>query len=1229
MMFNYNSYSSLRNLRLIVSVLLFITLFFVTSGLNALLYQQVSLNGFGDPGNNKEIYRAISVFDGHLYVGTSGGVAEIWRTSDGITWNQTGPDGLGNANNAGIYALEIFGTNIYAGTANFSEGAEIWRSHDSTIWNKVRFSNNNNTIIYDLEVFDGYLYAGIRNAASGSEIWRSSDGTTWQSVSQAANGFGTGLNRAVLCLKVFNNTLYAGTWSFSGGQIWQSSDGTNWQSIAQANNGFGNNNNLVTISFEVFNSNIYAGTVNYATGGEVWRSFDGDNWMQVSANGFGDGNNNEILCLKEFNGVIYAGILNNTTGCELWGSSDGMSWAQENIDGFGNTKNINVASLETFDNKLFCGIGNITTGCEIWYGWHPPCSINIIKNADTPGGNIYPYQNNVSVLAFNISDSLSHNIKTIKICNEGTMQDNIDISAIKLWNDINANNLWDAGDIQINGAGIWNPLSQTWNFTNLSIPSGQNIIAAINISGTAENSRTFRAKIKKGSIMNMEESGIFCQTNNIITNNIINANTLIIAAGIKFAVPYFDNMESGTNNWGTEFYGGTVDNLWHQTSLDSWSPNTSWWVGQEATGDYNTGNRINNALISPPIDLTLLTTATLSFQEKYETEEGFDNCIVDISTNKGNNWVTLRVTNGSSSGWTLSQYDLSAYAGKIIKIRFYFDTTDGWGQNYSGWFIDDVSVTSPAFPYIILAKNTDVPGKLVTPGSDTITILAFNINDPSANVIEIIKIGNIGTMINNADVTNVKIWYDINVNNQWDTNDIQIGGNGIWNPATSTWDFTGISVLSTNIVATIDISSTAINGNTFRAVINISNVINTNGNYNINAIINANEIIIPIPPEKPTGLTAATISNNQINLTWNNLPNETSYTLFRSILNDTNNLTNIAGLSADVTNYNDTGLTLDTTYYYWVKAYNPSGLSGFSSVASNTTFPLPPEKPTGLKATVVSTNQINLSWDDLSTETSYTLFRNTANDTNNLTNIDGLSTDITNYNDIGLTLDTTYYYWVKAYNTGGALGFSSVASNTTFPLPPEKPTGLEAISVSTNQINLLWNDLSTETFYILFRSVKNNTNAAKIVSKLSINNTYYKDTILEPDTTYYYWIKACNPGGSSPFSDVAYATTKPRVPEELLMNIYNNKVECFNSENEAILHFEISEKEIDEEGYVDVKIRIYDVNGELVDTPVNDKYCVGFHDEPWPACEKAGSGVYVAVFEIGEEKKIMKIMVVK
>ncbi len=97
--------------------------------------------------------------------------------------------------------------------------------------------------------------------------------------------------------------------------------------------------------------------------------------------------------------------------------------------------------------------------------------------------------------------------------------------------------------------------------------------------------------------------------------------------------------------------------------------------------------------------------------------------------------------------------------------------------------------------------------------------------------------------------------------------------------------------------------------------------------------------IIILPPEKPFGLTANAVSPNQIDIIWNDLFNETSYTLFRSTNNNTNSAINIAGFTNNQAN--DTGLSPDTIYYYWVKAYNAIGSSGYSIVAYDKT------KPTG------------------------------------------------------------------------------------------------------------------------------------------------------------------------------------------------------------------------------------------------------------------------------------------
>ncbi|MBE0638139.1 MAG: T9SS type A sorting domain-containing protein [Bacteroidales bacterium] len=164
---------------------------------------------------------------------------------------------------------------------------------------------------------------------------------------------------------------------------------------------------------------------------------------------------------------------------------------------------------------------------------------------------------------------------------------------------------------------------------------------------------------------------------------------------------FYDDMESGSNGWSVADYtGNSANDLWHQTSQDYSSPTTSWWCADEVNGTYETGEIISNALISPPIDLTGVFEAVyLYFYESYDTEPEWDFCMVDVTTDGGLSWTPLRgdygnAPNGHSNGWVFSYLDLSAYAGEEIQIRFYFDTGDSASNEYSGWLIDDVFVTT-------------------------------------------------------------------------------------------------------------------------------------------------------------------------------------------------------------------------------------------------------------------------------------------------------------------------------------------------------------------------------------------------------------------------------------------------------------------------------------------------------------------------------------------------------
>jgi subtilisin family serine protease len=170
-------------------------------------------------------------------------------------------------------------------------------------------------------------------------------------------------------------------------------------------------------------------------------------------------------------------------------------------------------------------------------------------------------------------------------------------------------------------------------------------------------------------------------------------------------VVFYDSMEQGANGWVFQNYGPDSLATWHQTQRAYNSPTHSWWCGVESQGDYNTGNEVNMAVVSPPIDLrSVQTPVTLEFYENFETESGWDFCMVDASVD-GSNWVPLRgglheAPSGSSGGWRNSAVDLSAFAGHITYLRFYFDTIDPVANAYPGWFFDDVLVTAAGVPWL-------------------------------------------------------------------------------------------------------------------------------------------------------------------------------------------------------------------------------------------------------------------------------------------------------------------------------------------------------------------------------------------------------------------------------------------------------------------------------------------------------------------------------------------------
>jgi len=183
-------------------------------------------------------------------------------------------------------------------------------------------------------------------------------------------------------------------------------------------------------------------------------------------------------------------------------------------------------------------------------------------------------------------------------------------------------------------------------------------------------------------------------------------------------------------------------------------------------------------------------------------------------------------------------------------------------------------------------------------------------------------------------------------------------------------------------------------------------------------------------PLAPTNLTATAVSGSQINLSWkDNSANETGFRIWRKV-GTSGSWVVRATVGANVTSYQDTGLTPCTLHTYGVVAYNSNGDSGASNAASATT-PCVPLAPTNLTARAVSGSQINLAWKDNSTnETGFRILRRVGTSGSWALRAT-VGANVTSYQDTGLARGTVYTYGVVAYNSNGNSGASNAASAMT------------------------------------------------------------------------------------------------------------------------------------------------------------------------------------------------------
>ncbi|MCE7936311.1 LamG domain-containing protein [Candidatus Saccharibacteria bacterium CPR2] len=321
-------------------------------------------------------------------LGTGTGDAEVWKFTSG-SWSKIGGDtatpaqwGIGT--HEGVYSLDYFGGNLYAGLGASANDAEVWRWNGSS-WTKIGGDTTawmtNYDYVYSMANDGTNLYVGLGITAGEAEVWRW-NGSTWTKVADSGSGFGANLEM-VRSLYHDGTYLYAGvgdnnTSTDYDADIYRCTNCASSPSWSQIG-GDGLNSGWAASTYEYVKSiasdgtNIYAGLGSGNGDGEVW-SWNGSSWAKVG----GDGSNSSwstnegdvVFTMVNDGTTVYAGTYDSAGTGQMW-SWNGSAWTR--LGGNGVNKSwccYNLQSLEVMQwvgDYLYAGTGYTVAGnAMVW-----------------------------------------------------------------------------------------------------------------------------------------------------------------------------------------------------------------------------------------------------------------------------------------------------------------------------------------------------------------------------------------------------------------------------------------------------------------------------------------------------------------------------------------------------------------------------------------------------------------------------------------------------------------------------------------------------------------------------------------------------------------------------------------------------------------------------------------------------------------------------------------------
>ncbi len=289
---------------------------------------------------------------------------------------------------------------------------------------------------------------------------------------------------------------------------------------------------------------------------------------------------------------------------------------------------------------------------------------------------------------------------------------------------------------------------------------------------------------------------------------------------------------------------------------------------------------------------------------------------------------------------------------------------------------------------------------------------------------------------------------------------------------------------------------------------------NTSGN-SADSIAVSTTTLTPTPTT-PSGVAAVLAGSNGATITWNAstspIASAISYQIYQIVGSN-----NVLLATQATRSYLASGLSFGATSSFFVKAIDATGVSSANSATASVSVPAitVPTAPTGLTASNVSYQTVNLSWTAATGVAAggaitYRVFKTVGSTSTQIGN--GITT--TSYQATGLTSATLTQFYVQAVNSAGASTNSNTVSVTTLTPIPSTITNVAVTLSGTTSGVITWGASTSPvgnaiTYKVFSGNATTNTLLAQNLTALSFTATQ-----LPQGATSTFFVKAADSAGN-------------------------------------------------------------------------------------------------------------------